>query len=124
MALHWRCRLIGKSAVLKTAVRKDLGVRVSPPPLNILNHMKYFTYILQSKKDHRYYIGSTADLDRRLMEHNSGKTQSLRYRRPLFVIYFETFNTRAEAEGREKQIKSYKGGRAFKSLIDGSSSRP
>jgi putative endonuclease len=85
--------------------------------------MKYFTYILQSKKDNRYYIGSTSDIDRRLKEHNSGKTKSLRYRRPLILVYFEEYESRGLAENREKQIKSYKGGRAFKHLILGSSSR-
>ncbi|MCF7822872.1 MAG: GIY-YIG nuclease family protein [Candidatus Marinimicrobia bacterium] len=85
--------------------------------------MKYYTYILQSKKDNRYYIGSTSDMERRLKEHNSGKTKSLRFRRPLVLIHKEEFDSRESAETREKQIKSYKGGIAFKKLISGSSSR-
>ena len=85
--------------------------------------MSYYTYILQSEKDHRYYIGSTSDLKRRLHEHNSGKTKSLRFRRPLFVIHQEEYETRELAESRERQIKSYKGGNAFKQLILGSSPR-
>ncbi len=85
--------------------------------------MKFYTYILQSKKDNRYYIGSTSDIDRRLKEHNSGKTKSLCYRRPLELNYFEEFESRELAEAREKQIKAYKGGQAFKKLLMGSSSR-
>ncbi|MBT3227512.1 MAG: GIY-YIG nuclease family protein [Candidatus Marinimicrobia bacterium] len=85
--------------------------------------MSYFTYILQSEKDGRYYIGSTSDLDRRLQEHNSGKTMSLKYRRPLVLIYFEEYETRELAKNREKLIKAYKGGNSFKELLDGSSSR-
>ena len=85
--------------------------------------MSYFTYILQSKKDGRFYIGSTSDLNRRLHEHNSGKTKSLRFRRPLDVVHVEQYVTRELAESREKQIKSYKGGEAFKKLMEGSSSR-
>ncbi|MCF7808908.1 MAG: hypothetical protein K9N38_10365, partial [Candidatus Marinimicrobia bacterium] len=46
------------------------------------------------------------------------------HRRPLVLIHKESFATRMEAENREKQIKSYKGGQAFKRLIDGRSSRP
>ena len=38
VAITRRRRLIGKSAVLKTAVRKDLGVRVPPPPLHFLSN--------------------------------------------------------------------------------------
>src|SRR6185295_6337335 len=36
-----RVRLIGKSAVLKTAARKGLGVRVSHPPPSLRNHQGY-----------------------------------------------------------------------------------
>ncbi len=32
----------------------------------------YFTYILQSEKDGRYYIGSTNNLENRLKRHNKG----------------------------------------------------
>jgi len=85
--------------------------------------MVYYTYILQSLKDGRYYIGSTSNLERRLHEHNSGKTKSLRYRRPLVLVYSESFVSRGLAELREKEIKAYKGGNSFKNLIQGSSSR-
>ena len=68
-------------------------------------------------KDGGYYIGSTENLRKRLNEHNRGKTRSLRHRRPLGIIHFEVFDTREEAETREKQIKSWKGGDAFKVLI-------
>ena len=78
---------------------------------------KYFVYVLQSKKDSGYYIGYTSDLDIRLKEHNQGKTRSLRHRLPLKIIYFEEYNDKKEAKLREKQIKSYKGGKAFSELI-------
>jgi len=74
-------------------------------------------------KDGRYYIGSTGDIERRLKEHNSGKTKSLLHRRPLELVHIEAFDSMDEAKAREKQIKSYQGGAAFKSLMTGSSSR-
>ena len=67
-------------------------------------------------KDHRYYIGSTRDLERRIKEHNSGKTISLKHRLPLKLVYSESFKTRKEASVRERKIKSYKGGNSFKKL--------
>ena len=79
--------------------------------------MPYFVYILKSKIVNRYYIGYTNDLRRRLYEHNSGKTKSLFKYIPLEIIYKEEYKTIEEARRRERQIKSYKHGEAFKKLI-------
>jgi putative endonuclease len=77
----------------------------------------WYTYILQSKKDGKYYIGSTGDLERRIKRHNSGGNISTKNRRPLEIIYYEIYNTNSEALSREKEIKSWKGGIKFKKLI-------
>lgn len=79
--------------------------------------MMYTTYIIQSTKNNRYYIGSTKNLKRRLNEHNHNNTQSLRNKGPFILVYKEEYRTSEEARKREKQIKSYKGGNAFKKLI-------
>ncbi|QQS44059.1 GIY-YIG nuclease family protein [Candidatus Roizmanbacteria bacterium] len=78
----------------------------------------YTVYILQSTITGKYYIGSTNDLPRRLNEHNSNKTNSLKNKGPFIVIYTEEYPDRATAYRRELQIKSYKGGKGFKKLID------
>ncbi|MFH2105076.1 MAG: GIY-YIG nuclease family protein [Parcubacteria group bacterium] len=78
----------------------------------------YYVYILKSLKDNGYYIGYTFDLGERIKKHNAGETKSLKYRRPLKIIYFEEYDTRQEAYKRERQIKKYKGGEAFKKLIN------
>jgi len=80
--------------------------------------MSYFVYILQSLKDHKFYIGSSSDVYKRLQYHNDGKQRSTKYRTPFKLIYFEELNSKTEALKREKQIKSFKGGHAFKKLID------
>ena len=77
-----------------------------------------YVYILQSEKDGGFYIGYTTDLSRRVQQHNAGKTRSLKHRRPLKIVYLEELNTIKEAKLREKQIKSYKGGEAFRKLIN------
>ena len=79
----------------------------------------YFVYILQSIKDNKYYIGSTSNVEHRLNYHNSGRQRSTKHRIPFILVYTETFHNRSEAETREKQIKSYKGGEAFKKLKSG-----
>lgn len=87
----------------------------SGPPL------MYYVYILKSLVAGTYYVGSTNNIERRLLEHNSGKTSSLKSKRPLILIYKENFPTQIGARKREKVIKSYKGGNAFKKIIRSSS---
>jgi len=77
----------------------------------------YYTYILRSLKDGGYYIGSSENLEKRLGDHNRGSVKASRNRRPLEIVYTEEYATRSEAVARERQIKSYKGGVAFKRLL-------
>lgn len=49
----------------------------------------YYVYVLFSKQDGKFYTGVTSDLENRLLEHNSGRVVSAKYRRPLEIIYFE-----------------------------------
>ena len=84
---------------------------------------KYWVYILKSEKDNRFYIGSSSDVDARLRFHNAGLQRSTKYRIPFKLIYSELLPNKAEALKREKQIKSWKGGKAFHKLIEGVLSR-
>ncbi len=74
-------------------------------------------YVLRSLKDTGYYIGCTSDVAKRLTMHNKGRNTSTKYRKPFELIHKETYTSRTEAYFREKEIKSYKGGEAFKKLI-------
>ena len=75
----------------------------------------YFVYILKSLKDHKRYIGFTSDLERRILEHNSGLVKSTRNRKPLELIYTEEFENKKIAMAREKFFKSGKGREFLKS---------
>jgi predicted GIY-YIG superfamily endonuclease len=46
----------------------------------------WFAYALRSEKDGHLYIGMTADLDRRLTEHNRSYNQSKKSRGPFRII--------------------------------------
>lgn len=81
--------------------------------------MNYYVYILRSLKDGKYYIGSTSDVEARLKFHNSGLQRSTRNRIPFELVLFETYQSKQEAIQREFQIKSWKGGTAFKRLVAG-----
>ncbi len=65
----------------------------------------FYVYILQSRKDFGYYIGITDNLEKRLREHNLGKTKSTRSRRPFILKYRETFGTKTDARRREIKLK-------------------
>ena len=69
----------------------------------------FYTYILQSENDRRYYYGSTSDFNNRLKSHNHGKVRSTKHRRPLKLIYVEEFPTKKEALQRESFFKSIAG---------------
>ncbi len=79
----------------------------------------YTTYILQNDTLGRYYIGSSNNIVRRLNEHNRGQTKSTRRKGTWKLIYKEEYKSVSEAKKREIQIKSYKGGNAFKKLVAG-----
>ena len=71
----------------------------------------YKTYILNSNKDRKRYIGYTDDVIIRLDAHNNGLNQSTRYRRPFKLICFKEFKTKIEAIRYEKYLKKLKGGK-------------
>ncbi len=67
-----------------------------------------FFYVLESKKNGRFYYGSTTDLKRRLEEHNRGKTKATRYLIPWLLRYYEEYPTLKQARKREYQVKRWK----------------
>ena len=77
----------------------------------------YTVYILKSRFNERYYIGHTADLEKRLKEHNSGRTKSTKAFIPYEIVYTKDYETKSEAFLREREIKSFKSGLKFKMLM-------
>ena len=78
-----------------------------------------YIYIIKSGVDGSYYVGITKDINRRLDNHNRGEVKSTKQKRPFTIIYKEEFEDYFFARKREKQIKSWKGGNAFKKLLAG-----
>ena len=77
----------------------------------------YYAYVLYSKDFDRFYKGHCENLEIRLAEHNSGKTKSTKAYIPWMIVYYESFNTRAEAIKREKYFKTAVGRRFLKKKI-------
>lgn len=80
---------------------------------------RWYIYILQSEKNGKYYIGYTSNVDERLKTHNQKMVRATKSGAPWKIIHTEEFQNRQEAYRRERQIKRYKSGEAFKKLIDG-----
>ena len=66
----------------------------------------YFIYVLQSLKDNRTYVGYTDNVERRLVQHNSGYVKSTKTRTPFKILFTEEFEASAEARRREMYWKS------------------
>jgi putative endonuclease len=62
----------------------------------------YYTYVLQSEKDGKFYTGFTENLKLRFEQHNKGLVESTKERRPLKLIYYEACLDRGDATKREK----------------------
>ena len=76
-----------------------------------------FLYILRNSTG-RHYVGITnLNLKERLQRHNKGDVYSTKFGKPWKLIYSELFKNLKEARGREKQIKRWKGGNAFKKFL-------
>ncbi|OGZ69480.1 MAG: hypothetical protein A3D44_03620 [Candidatus Staskawiczbacteria bacterium RIFCSPHIGHO2_02_FULL_42_22] len=78
----------------------------------------FYIYILQSLKDSKTYVGYTNNLERRLVEHNSGKNITTRNRTPLELLFSENFETSKEARERELYWKSGGGRRKLKEFFE------
>ena len=64
-----------------------------------------YTYLLRCG-DGTLYCGWTNDVKKRVAAHNAGEgAKYTKSRRPVELVYFETFATKQEAMRREVQIK-------------------
>ncbi|MDP2928558.1 MAG: GIY-YIG nuclease family protein [Candidatus Omnitrophota bacterium] len=67
----------------------------------------HYLYLLKSKKENFTYIGSTDNLQRRLLEHNHGKNQATKFYAPFKIVYYEAYANKSDALSREYKLKHY-----------------
>ena len=75
--------------------------------VNKMDHERYFTYILRCA-DESLYCGWTTNLEMRVDAHNGLVTGGAKYtkgRRPVTLVYYESFRQKQEAQSREYAIK-------------------
>ena len=75
--------------------------------VNKMDQEQFFTYILRCA-DESLYCGWTTDLKKRLDAHNGvikGGAKYTKCRRPVYLVYYESFQSKQEAQSREYAIK-------------------
>jgi len=69
--------------------------------------MDFYVYILKCR-DGSYYTGHTDDLEKRVATHQLGEIPGhTQTRRPVTLVYADTFQTREQALTAELQIKRW-----------------
>ncbi|MGM5469419.1 GIY-YIG nuclease family protein [Flavobacteriaceae bacterium LMO-SS05] len=78
----------------------------------------FYVYIIESEKDHSFYIGQTNDLEKRIENHNQGLSAYTRKKAPWKIVYNEIYKTRSEAIVRERFLKKQRNKEFYLSLIN------
>lgn len=94
-------------------------VRIHPgePSFDKLRIAMYYLYILLCDKAF-YYTGITENLKKRILEHKNGYSPHTKRYSLIESVHVESFQHRAEAEEREKQIKGWSKEKK-KALVEG-----
>ncbi|MDD4990375.1 MAG: GIY-YIG nuclease family protein [Candidatus Pacebacteria bacterium] len=77
----------------------------------------WYVYLLKSRKNGKWYIGFTRNLQKRILSHNAGKNLSTKSGVPWKVIYCEIGLSKEDAQAREKYLKSGMGRRYLKNRL-------
>jgi len=77
----------------------------------------WHVYILLSQKYPKTYVGITQDVNKRLLEHNSGSNQYSKKYMPWRILYTEICKSKSIALRREKYFKSHAGRKYMKKQL-------
>jgi putative endonuclease len=95
----------------ETAKSLPLCKAVSSPSFRYDESM-YIVYVIQNSFTNEKYIGFTADLKKRLINHNAGGTKSTRKKLGTWkLIYAEAYRTESDARNRERRLKNHGSGK-------------
>ena len=84
------------------------------------SHMpKFFTYILESQKIGKFYVGFTENIDARIRKHNSGGSRWTKRGIPWKIVYTKKFENKRDAIKYEKFLKNLKNKDFIKNIIAG-----
>jgi len=78
---------------------------------------QFYVYAIKSLNNNYVYIGLTSNLEKRLKEHNRGKTKSNNSYRPFKLIFSKTFSSRTDPRNAERKLKQGSGREFLKRLL-------
>ena len=78
----------------------------------------FYVYAISSLRKNYIYVGMSADVQRRISEHNAGKEKTTRPYLPYRLLYVESCENRIMARKREKYWKSGTGKEQLRILRD------
>ena len=78
----------------------------------------FYVYLLRSRiKATQLYVGYTEDVETRFKKHNAGEVRSTKPYRPWVLIYYEFFTSKKDAKQREQYLKTTKGRRTLRLML-------
>ncbi len=78
--------------------------------------LPFSVYVIQSSEG-RFYIGISADVEKRIFFHNAGKSRWTKGGKNWRLVYREDYEHYSDARKREIYLKSLKGGNGFRNII-------
>ena len=78
--------------------------------------MRYRVYVLENRNS-KLYIGVSADVDRRIQQHNMGQSRWTKERGPWTLVWQSDESSLSEARKLENRLKQQKGGHGLFHLI-------
>lgn len=77
----------------------------------------YYIYLIRSKRSGKIYTGYSTDLKRRIREHLHKSNHTTARFGDIKLIYYEAFIEERDAKERETYLKTTKGKRAIKLML-------
>lgn len=77
----------------------------------------HYTYVLLSQQAGGFYTGSTANLRKRLGEHQQGRVRWTASQQPVRLVYYEACLSKEDFLRRERFLKSGKGKRYLRNRL-------
>ena len=69
----------------------------------------FYTYVLKSKRNGKFYTGYTNNLRKRFKEHSEGRSSYTKGRGSFEIVYYEACLNEHDAKNRELYLKSGRG---------------
>ena len=77
----------------------------------------FYTYIIYSTTNDKYYIGQCEDLEKRLSDHNNSRSAYTKSGKPWVLKWSKQWDARSEAIAEERRIKKKKSRKYVEWLI-------